>query len=127
MSVWNGVHNHHKKAGMEVEAVDVTAVIDRARFLGIPLRVTVLTVFMMLVDGIDLQTMSFAAPALLQDWGLNRGSLAPVLTSSIFGMAFGSVLLGWLSDRVGRQRVFVLCMLFLTIGSLMSARSSHLS
>lgn len=47
---------------MQGRTVDVTTVIDSASFFGLPLRITVLTFFIMLVDGYDLQTLSFVAP-----------------------------------------------------------------
>lgn len=100
--------------------------IDAAAFVGLPLRVTLISILMMTVDGIDLQSMSFVAPALLSDWGASRASLAPVLTSSIIGMAFGSILLGWLSDRIGRKAAFVIAMGFLAAGSLCCAFSHSL-
>jgi AAHS family 4-hydroxybenzoate transporter-like MFS transporter len=106
--------------------VDVSAVVDAADYVGLPLRVTVISVLMMIVDGIDLQSMSFVAPALVADWGVTRASLAPVLTASIIGMAFGSFILGWLSDRIGRKAAFTTAMALLAVGSLFSAVSHSL-
>ncbi|MEP7243595.1 MAG: MFS transporter, partial [Gammaproteobacteria bacterium] len=106
--------------------VEVTAVIESAKFFGLPLRITILTIFIMLVDGFDLQTMSFVAPALVTDWGVDRSMLTPVLTASLIGMALGSVALGWLGDQIGRKNSYVVCLAFLFIGSLLSAYSSGL-
>lgn len=106
---------------MQGKTVDITAVIDSARFIGLPLRITVLTFFIMLVDGFDLQTMSFVAPELVNLWGVERAYLGPVLTASMIGMALGSVVLGWLGDRIGRKNSYTVCLIFLFIGSLLSA------
>ncbi len=111
----------------ERPVVEVSAVIDAADFLGLPLRVTVISILMMIVDGIDLQSMSFVAPALLSDWGVSRSALAPTLTASIIGMAFGSIALGWMGDRVGRKAAFVSAMALLAVGSLVSSASHSLS
>jgi AAHS family 4-hydroxybenzoate transporter-like MFS transporter len=110
----------------ERPVVEVSAVIDAADYVGLPLRVTAISILMMTVDGIDLQSMSFVAPALLSDWGVSRASLAPTLTASIIGMAFGSIALGWLGDRWGRKAAFVSAMALLAIGSLLSAVSHSL-
>ena len=64
----------------------------------------------MLVDGYDLQTMSFVAPAIVADWGIARADLIWVLNGSLIGMAIGSVVLGRLGDRVGRKRAFIACL-----------------
>lgn len=106
--------------------IEVSEVVDSARFLGLPLAITCLTILIMLVDGYDLQTMSFVAPALVTDWGVDRSYLAPVLTGSMIGMAIGSVLLGVLGDRIGRRNSYIVCIGFLFLGSLLSAHSNDL-
>ena len=83
-------------------AVEVIEVVDSARYVGLPLGIAVLTICIMLVDGYDLQAMSFAAPAIVADWGVARADLGWVLTASMMGMAVGSVALGRLGDRIGR-------------------------
>jgi MFS transporter, AAHS family, 4-hydroxybenzoate transporter len=103
------------------KTVDITTVIDAAKFVGRPLGICVLTFFIMLVDGFDLQTMSFVAPELVTEWGVRREYLGPVLTASMIGMAVGSVLLGWLGDRIGRKNSYIVCIAFLFVGSLASA------
>jgi AAHS family 4-hydroxybenzoate transporter-like MFS transporter len=106
---------------MQGKTVDITAVIDSAKFVGLPLRITVLTFLIMLVDGFDLQTMSFVAPELVNHWGVERAYLGPVLIASMIGMAVGSVALGWLGDRIGRKGSYTVCLAFLFVGSLLSA------
>jgi AAHS family 4-hydroxybenzoate transporter-like MFS transporter len=108
-------------------AVDVVGVIDSARYVGWPLAITILTILIMLVDGYDLQTMSFVAPAIVADWGIARADLIWVLNGSLIGMAVGSVMLGRLGDRVGRKGAFIACLLCLSAGSLLSAHARGLS
>lgn len=107
-------------------AVDVVALLDSARFAGLPLGVTVLTILIMLVDGYDLQTMSFVAPAIVLEWGIARADLGWVLNGSLLGMALGSVMLGRFGDRVGRRRAFILCLLALCVGSMLNAQARSL-
>ena len=107
-------------------SVDVVEVIDSARYFGWPLAITILTILIMLVDGYDLQTMSFVAPAIVADWGIARADLIWVSNGSLIGIAVGSVVLGRLGDRVGRKRAFIACLLSLCAGSLLSARAGTL-
>ncbi len=109
-----------------MKRVEITEVIDSARYVGLPLGITILTICITLVDGYDLQTMSFVAPELVTDWRIDRSLLAPVLTGSLIGMALGSLALGWLGDRIGRKKSFVLCTVFLFVGSLLSASATAL-
>jgi AAHS family 4-hydroxybenzoate transporter-like MFS transporter len=109
-----------------VPTVDVVEVIDSAPYFGWPLAITILTILLMLVDGYDLQTMSFVAPAIVADWGIARADLIWVLNGSLIGMAIGSVVLGRLGDRIGRKRAFIACLLSLCAGSLLSAHARSL-
>ena len=107
-------------------AVDVVQIIDSARYFGWPLAITILTILIMLVDGYDLQTMAFVAPAIVADWGVARADLIWVLNGSLIGMAVGSVVLGRLGDRVGRKSAFIACLVSLAAGSLLSAHATSL-
>src|SRR5580658_4754238 len=107
-------------------AVDVVEVIDSAPYFGWPLAITILTILIMLVDGYDLQTMAFVAPAIVADWGIARADLIWVLNGSLIGMAVGSVVLGRISDRIGRKRAFIASLLSLCAGSLLSAHAHTL-
>ncbi len=111
---------------MAKKTVDITEVIDSAKYIGLPLGVTVLTIFMMLVDGYDLETMSFVAPALIPDWHISRELLTPVLTASMIGMAIGSIAMGWLGDRIGRKNSYITCLAFLCLGSLLCGQAGGL-
>jgi MFS transporter, AAHS family, 4-hydroxybenzoate transporter len=109
---------------MNKKSYEITEVVDTARFFGLPLGITVLMIFIMLVDGYDLQTMSFVAPVLVSEWGVDRSVISYyVLSASMVGMAIGSIGLGWLGDRIGRKKSYVVCIAFLFLGSLLSAYS----
>jgi MFS transporter, AAHS family, 4-hydroxybenzoate transporter len=108
------------------KTVEVTGVVDSAKFFGLPLGITFLTVLMMLVDGFDLQTMPFVAPALVKEWGLDRKFLGPALAANQIGMAIGSVALGVLADRIGRRASYIICLAFLFAGSLLCAYATSL-
>ncbi|MCG5074128.1 MFS transporter [Paraburkholderia tagetis] len=56
-----------------------------------------------LLDGFDTASIGFIAPSLLAEWHLGKPELAPVLSAALFGLAFGSLAAGPLSDRLGRR------------------------
>lgn len=117
--------NEKSSAGARI--VEVAEVVDSARFAGLPLAITILTIFINLVDGLDLQTMSFVAPAVVEEWGVDRSFLQWVFAAAMVGMAVGSVGLGWLGDRIGRKNAYLLCVIFLALGSALSAYSNSLT
>ena len=84
-------------------SIDVERLIDEQRFGAFPLRVLVLAVMALIIDGYDVQIMPFAAPSLLKAWHLQRAAFAPVFSASLFGILFGAPLFGWIGDKVGRK------------------------
>jgi MFS transporter, AAHS family, 4-hydroxybenzoate transporter len=106
------------------EGASVSAAAATSR--GAALWVTALGFLMMTTDGYDLQSAALAAPALALEWNVKRELLGPMLGASIAGMAFGSIALGWLGDRIGRKTAFLVCMALLSLGSFASAHAATL-
>src|SRR5690606_26785620 len=62
----------------------------------------------LVIEGIDLQSLPIVTPLVLEEWGIDRAVFGPALAAALFGMAFGSSLGGWLGDRWGRLRALYL-------------------
>jgi AAHS family 4-hydroxybenzoate transporter-like MFS transporter len=62
----------------------------------------------LVIEGIDLQSLPLVTPLILEEWGIDRALFGPALAAALFGMAFGSSLGGWLGDRWGRLRALYL-------------------
>jgi AAHS family 4-hydroxybenzoate transporter-like MFS transporter len=90
------------------------------------LWVTGLGFLIMTTDGYDLQSAALVAPTLRAEWQLRPELLGPVLAASIWGMAVGSIILGWLGDRAGRKTALLTCMALLSAGSFASSHASSL-
>ena len=69
----------------------------------------------MVVDGFDVQSMSYAAPALMKVWGIDRSILGPVLSAGLFGMLVGSALLAGVADRVGRRPTLIVALTWVAV------------
>ncbi len=83
--------------------IDVSAVIERQRRNGLVLTVMMLSTAMMFLDGYDLHAMAFAAPAIICNWGIDKGSLGIVFSAGVFGILVGGLVFGYLGDRIGRR------------------------
>jgi MFS family permease len=46
------------------------------------------------LDGFDVLSISFAAPGVAGDWGVDRAALGTVLSIELIGMAVGTILIG---------------------------------
>ena len=87
-------------------------------------RVVILCFLIVFLDGLDTAAMGFIAPALSQDWGIDRASLGPVMSAALIGMVFGALGSGPLADRFGRKVVLVSAVLVFGGFSLASAWST---
>ncbi|SOZ39441.1 MFS transporter [Cupriavidus neocaledonicus] len=105
------------KAGV----ADVQALIDGQRFTGYQWLILVLCFLVVAVDGFDTAAIGYIAPALVQDWGIEKSALGPVMSAALFGLAFGAIFAGPLADRIGRKKVLVLSVFFFGACSLATA------
>lgn len=89
-------------------------------------RIVLLCFLIVFLDGLDTAAMGFIAPALTQDWGIDRASLGPVMSAALIGMVFGALGSGPLADRFGRKIVLVMAVFLFGLFSLLSAFSSDI-
>lgn len=68
------------------------------------------------IDGFDVLAISFAAPGIASAWGVDRAELGLVLSMELIGMAIGSVLLGYMADRLGRRPIILGCLILMSSG-----------
>ena len=76
------------------------------------------------LDGFDVLSISFASPGIAKEWQIERVALGAVLSMELFGMAFGSVLLGQVADRFGRRVTMIGCLLVMATGMLATTQVS---
>ena len=88
-------------------------------------RVVLLCFLIVFLDGLDTAAMGFIAPALSQEWGIDRASLGPVMSAALIGMVFGALGSGPLADRFGRKGVLVAAVLVFGGFSLASAYATN--
>ena len=88
-------------------AVNVSDIIDSRAVGGLQLRAFLLCAAVLFVDGFDVQAITYVAPTITREWGLNRGELWPALTGGLVGIMLGAIFLAPLADRFGRRRVIV--------------------
>lgn len=80
-----------------------------------------LCVALIALDGFDVLSISFAAPGIASDWGINRAALGVVLSMELVGMAVGSLLLGRLADAIGRRPTILACLGVMTAGMFLAS------
>lgn len=98
---------------------DPRAIVDEAPMSRLQIAAVAITVGLNALDGFDVLSISFAAPGIAAEWGIDRKVLGIVLSMELIGMAVGSVLLGGVADRIGRRRTILGCLVAMAIGMAM--------
>lgn len=99
-----------------MNTIDVGEVIDSSRLSRLQVLVLVMCGLCMIIDGFDVQAMGYVAPAIIQQWGINKSDLGPVFGAGLIGMALGAPLAGILADRFGRRLILIIALVGLSAG-----------
>ena len=111
---------------MNTEFADPRKTIDEAPMSLLQIFIIAITVGLNGLDGIDVLSISFASTGIEAEWGLDKGDLGIVLSMELFGMAFGSIFLGWVADIIGRRKVMNSCLITMAIGMFMVTRVDNI-
>jgi AAHS family 4-hydroxybenzoate transporter-like MFS transporter len=84
-------------------------------------RVAMLCASVLVLEGVDLGAMAFTLPALSESWHLRPVAFTAALTAGSVGLFLGSLLCGWLGDKVGRKPVLMGCVAVFGVMSLLTA------
>ncbi len=103
---------------------DPRGIIDEGRMTWRQIMIVALCVLLNGLDGFDVLSISFAAPGISAEWGIDRAGLGIVLSMELIGMSIGSILLGIVADRFGRLPVVVASLLIMAGGMALAATAS---
>ncbi len=112
------------RAAAAETVVDLAEVVERTRLGAFQLRAFSVIAACLVMDGFDLQAMGYAAPALIQDWGMAPAALGGVFAAGLLGLFVGSILFGTLADRVGRRPVLIFATAWFAVWTLLTARAT---
>jgi MFS transporter, AAHS family, 4-hydroxybenzoate transporter len=108
-------------------AVNVQTFLNEHAFSKFQWLIFAMCFVIVLLDGFDTAAIGFIAPSLITEWGIDKPALAPVLTAALFGLAFGALLSGPLSDRFGRRALLISSVAIFGVACLASAYSPSLT
>ena len=81
----------------------------------------------LVIEGIDLQSLPLLSPEILKEWGLDREEFGLALTAALAGMAIGSFCGGWLGDRWGRLKALYLAALIFGASTIAAAYANDVA
>ena len=103
-------------------SIDIESIIDAAPLSRFQWQAIAICLSIGLLDGLDIQLIGVAAPALAHDWGLQPKDLGPVFMAAPAGMIVGALGLGPLADRFGRKWLIITATLLFGLLTLATAR-----
>lgn len=83
--------------------IDMQKLADDARFNRFHAKVLLWCLLILIIDGYDIAVVGIALPSIMQQMGVNASTAGFMASSALFGMMFGAMVLGTLSDRIGRR------------------------
>lgn len=95
--------------------IDVNATIDNATFTPFHWRVLLWCSLIIIFDGYDLVIYGVVLPLLMEQWSLSPYVAGLLGSSALFGMMFGAMGFGMLSDRLGRKKTILICVVLFSL------------
>jgi AAHS family 4-hydroxybenzoate transporter-like MFS transporter len=106
-----------------MKTVDLQAFLDRQPFSRGHLKVAVLAVLAMFIDGFDIFMLGKIAPAIAQGFGVTPAAMTLVFMMQQAGLAVGSFVVSPLSDLFGRKRLLVISFVIFGVLTIAAAYS----
>lgn len=94
---------------MENAHLDINTVVDKAKFTAFHWNVLIWCLLIIIFDGYDLVIYGVALPLLMQEWSLSAVQAGLLASTALFGMMFGAMCFGTLSDKIGRKKTIMIC------------------
>lgn len=89
--------------------ININTLIDEAKFTPFHWGVLFWCLMIIIFDGYDLVIYGVALPLLMQEWALSTVQAGLLASTALFGMMFGAMSFGTLSDKIGRKKTIMIC------------------
>jgi AAHS family 4-hydroxybenzoate transporter-like MFS transporter len=112
---------------MTKTTTDIQAFINDNPFTKYQWLILVLCFTTVAMDGFDTAIIGYIASDLVQEWGVQKSALGPVMSAALVGLAVGALTAGPMADRIGRKKVLILSILVFGSFSLLTAAATSLN
>ena len=107
--------------------INVSDVLAESRVGSLQIRVFVLCMICLIMDGFDVQALGYAAPPIIREFGLPASALGAVFSVSNFGVLIGSLVFSAMADRIGRRPVIIAMTLFFSAMTLATSQAQNIT
>lgn len=94
---------------MQNQKININTLVDEAKFTPFHWGVLIWCLMIIIFDGYDLVIYGVALPLLMQEWALTAVKAGLLASTALFGMMFGAMCFGTLSDKIGRKKTIMIC------------------
>ena len=94
---------------MQTNKLNINSIVDEAKCTPVHWSVLLWCLMIIIFDGYDLVIYGVALPLLMQEWGLSAVQAGLLASTALFGMMFGAMSFGTLSDKLGRKKTIMIC------------------
>ncbi|MFC2996430.1 MFS transporter [Acinetobacter sichuanensis] len=108
-----------------MKIIDIQQAVDTKKLSVQQWIIFALCFLVILADGVDTGVIGFIAPALLDDWGISKNDLRPVMSVALIGMAVGAIFSGILADKIGRKWVIIISTLIFGILTILTGLAEN--
>ncbi|MFV5513604.1 MFS transporter [Acinetobacter gerneri] len=103
-----------------MQQINVTEMINHSKLTGFHWRVIILCTLVIIFDGYDLVIYGVALPLLMKEWAISPVTAGFVGSVALFGMMFGALIFGTISDKlehlgVSRKKVIFTCIILFSL------------
>lgn len=95
--------------------IDIDELADTARFNRFHFTVLMWCLVVIIIDGYDIAVAGAALPSIMKDMGVTASTAGFMASSALFGMMFGAIFLGVMSDKIGRRWTISVCVFLFSV------------
>ncbi|MEO8466039.1 MAG: MFS transporter [Gammaproteobacteria bacterium] len=110
-----------QSSGASGATLNLTEIMDNCRIGSLQIRVFVLCLGSLIMDGFDVQAMGYVAPAMFAEWNVPPPTLGPLLSIGHLGVMIGALVFSMVADKVGRRPVLIYATLFFAVMTIATA------
>lgn len=101
--------------------IDISEVIDNSRIGRFQIVTFALCAASLIMDGWDVQAISFVGPEIRPEWQLTGQQFGQILSVTNVGVLIGSLVFTVMADKVGRRPVLIGATVFFSVMTLLAA------
>lgn len=98
-----------------MQYIDVHKVADEAKFNKFHAKVLFWCFLIIIIDGYDIAVAGAALPSIMSDLGVDASTAGFMASSALFGMMFGAIFLGSISEKIGRKLTIAICVFLFSV------------